>query len=1226
MLNRIYIVVGILAILAIGAAFIVPRFIQWGDYRDRMEAMASEALGTQVDIRGDIHFNLLPAPQLEFSDVAVGPKDSPVLTVGHVKADFSLVDFLRDHYQVTRLVLDEPTLNLALDSNGIFASSLNLPETVATSNISVSNATIVGGTLTVADARSNDKVTLGEVEGELKLQALRGPFGFSGRGVIGNDRYALRVSTSAMDGDGATRLSAFAQPESKAFSLGAEGLFTTGQAPRFAGDVTYRQSPPPADKAEGVRGDLVVTSKVEANTDQVQMTAFTLVPDENRTGTRLTGSSVIRLGETRSFDAVMSGGVVALPPRDATKEEGVQPYELVRLLGELPPPPNPPLAGRVALDLAELDLRGVSLRDVKLNASTDGRGWTIEGLAGRLPGETQVSLSGELRAVEDRPSFAGKLAVTTGRLDALAALWRKPGETNPLFNMPASLEAGVALDGDDLRFSDGVFTLDQGVHAVSGAVGFGPERRLDVVAKFSELTQSDSASLAALLPEMGAGGAFGVTFPEGHLTVSAQTARVFGLDATQLVANAAWSPDGVEVTQFSAQDLGGARLDLNGKLAGTVAEPRIAAAGTVAVTDPNAPVLALAQDTLGVSAPVRAAVARALPADLKVTLEPPGNEGGQVLTITGTTGAADLGFSAQLGAGIAKALEAPVSMTAELASNDPAALTAQLGLGDTSLFPEDQPMRVRLVLEGSPNNSFETSIAASGGEDSLEFAGNLVAADPEALKGSGKIKAKLSDASPLADFIGAGGVHVPALEGSAKLAFTGGREASLTDIAGTAGGQAFSGSLAFARQGTLGTVTGDLKVASADASTLAAALVGPAALIPSVDGVWPDGPLAAGQRARTTRGDIAVTAPRVDVGGREPVTDARFDITWDENTLRLRDFSGSLGGGKVGLELAVCCSGTSPDKQATGRLSVENVALASLLPSASAGALEGAITAGAQFNGTGDSIAGMFKSLAGEGSYTLSGLSIARMNPAVFKTVAGLDNILELEPDALTTLVAQALDQGAFTSPTLSGAFTIAGGTVRTQNLSAESGGAQLFGGTSLRLADLGLDGSFALTPTETVDQAGLISPTTSQVTTLLKGSLLDPERTLDVGAMVDAIKVRAYELEVARLEQLKAEDDARQKAAAQERARLMAEQKRLADEAAAKKAAEEAAAKQAAEDEAARKVAEEAAKVQAPVPQTPGAATQPAPSAQPSTDIDGAGLLPMPMRFDLPGMGWAAQ
>ena len=50
MLNRLFIIVGLLAILALAAAFVVPNFIQWGDYRGRLQEMASETLGAPVEI------------------------------------------------------------------------------------------------------------------------------------------------------------------------------------------------------------------------------------------------------------------------------------------------------------------------------------------------------------------------------------------------------------------------------------------------------------------------------------------------------------------------------------------------------------------------------------------------------------------------------------------------------------------------------------------------------------------------------------------------------------------------------------------------------------------------------------------------------------------------------------------------------------------------------------------------------------------------------------------------------------------------------------------------------------------------------------------------------------------------------------------------------------------------------------------------------------------------
>ena len=127
-LNRIFVLIGVLVILAIGAAFIVPRFIQWGEYRERLQTMAATAFGTEVAIEGDIHLTLLPQPKLEITKVRVGPPSAPVLEVGQVTAEVSLLDFLRDQYKVTGLTLDHPVINVAVGADGALATGLELAE------------------------------------------------------------------------------------------------------------------------------------------------------------------------------------------------------------------------------------------------------------------------------------------------------------------------------------------------------------------------------------------------------------------------------------------------------------------------------------------------------------------------------------------------------------------------------------------------------------------------------------------------------------------------------------------------------------------------------------------------------------------------------------------------------------------------------------------------------------------------------------------------------------------------------------------------------------------------------------------------------------------------------------------------------------------------------------------------------------------------------------------
>src|SRR5690606_29974550 len=121
--------------------------------------------------------------------------------------------------------------------------------------------------------------------------------------------------------------------------------------------------PGPDQPVDAGKGDLVVESKLEANAERVLLSDYTVTPDENRAATRLLGAAEIKLGQGRSFNAVISGTSLALPPRDATIEGVVTPYELVRLLAELPLPPQLDFPGTIGVDIADLNLRAVSLRN-----------------------------------------------------------------------------------------------------------------------------------------------------------------------------------------------------------------------------------------------------------------------------------------------------------------------------------------------------------------------------------------------------------------------------------------------------------------------------------------------------------------------------------------------------------------------------------------------------------------------------------------------------------------------------------------------------------------------------------------------------------------------------------------------------------------------------------------------------------------------------------------------
>jgi uncharacterized protein involved in outer membrane biogenesis len=1159
-LNRIYIVVGIFAIVVLAGAFIAPLFIQWGDYRDRMEVLATDVLGAEVTIRGDISFSLLPSPRLAFSDVVVGDAEAPAATVGAVEAEFVLIDFLRDIYNVTALSLQAPVVHLTLDENGLLSSGVDLSD--AGSGVALGQARIANGSVRLEDLRSAETFVVSRIDGDLRLSSFAGPFQFQGGADYESTRYDVRINSGLADAEGNARISSFVGEALGAYSLTVEGMLTAGTAPRFAGTMVYRQAPPEAERADDIRGDLVLESEVTVNTDRIVLTGYTLHPDENRAGMRLTGAASIRLGERRSFDAVVSGGVFSLPPRDATEVASELPYEFVRLLSEIPAPPLPPMPGRLGVDLAEVGLRGFALREVRVDATTDGQVWTVEQAVADLPGETELRLSGTLTNDAGTVGFRGDVSLTARRLEALSQLWKRPVENNPLFNMPGSLQGRVMLAGDAFGLSNGRLVVDGQEHGFELRIGFGAEPRLDTVLVLGELDARGTEALLALAPEVAADPSFGISFPDGSFSIKAGRLEILDLPATDVVAEAQWSPSAIRFSRLSASDWGGVMLSSTARLSGTLTAPRVTGSGQLGIASADAPGLEVLYAMAGVPSGWQQALAGAFPADLQFILSDADTGSGQVLTLGGDVGAAALDLRLEMVGGLAALAEEDLRLVVSLEADDSEAALAQFGWQGAPLFGGEDEMVASLFVEGSMPDGFDGRMAISQGGQSISYFGGLTLATSGEISGEGTVDVLIDEASGLAALAGAGGASLPGLEASAGIRFEGLRELSLDGISGIAGDTGFGGAITMERLGQLPSFTGELSIDSLDAAGIAAALLGSEALVGAGDGVWPEGPLAVNATPRASRGNLAINTDSVTANAVPLMGRTTFTYVWDPDSVSLDRLSGEIGGGTLSLSLEQCCAGSLSERTLSGQASLAGVDLEAILPPAVSRALAGRIDGGVRFEGTGASLADVMRAMTGEGNFAIADFVIDGLSAEVYPAISGFEDVLNTEADALETLVSLALMQGAFTADEALGAFTIAGGTARLNNFFVEGDGARLSGNLNLILETLGLDGNFVMTPRDFVDPNGLVQNDTARILARVTGTLPAPEVVIDLTEIVAAIQVRANELEVDRLETLRLEDEARQRAAAEERNRLIEEQRRRAAEEAARIAAEEEAAR----------------------------------------------------------------
>ena len=120
--NFVQILLG-LVIAALITVLAAPYFIDWNQYKSQIEAQASNLLGRQLKVAGDVHLRLLPAPYMRLENITVSAPDAGPDAPALLKADafrlwLSAPPLLRGVIEVQEIEIDTPRLRFAIDENG----------------------------------------------------------------------------------------------------------------------------------------------------------------------------------------------------------------------------------------------------------------------------------------------------------------------------------------------------------------------------------------------------------------------------------------------------------------------------------------------------------------------------------------------------------------------------------------------------------------------------------------------------------------------------------------------------------------------------------------------------------------------------------------------------------------------------------------------------------------------------------------------------------------------------------------------------------------------------------------------------------------------------------------------------------------------------------------------------------------------------------------------------
>ena len=121
-MRKIFIGLGVVIVILVAAAFVVPMFIPTETYKDEIASRVRDATGRDLVIKGDIKFTILPTLGLTVNDVAFanvpGAASKQMATFKQLVVKLKVMPLISGDIEVEQFELIEPVINLEVDRQG----------------------------------------------------------------------------------------------------------------------------------------------------------------------------------------------------------------------------------------------------------------------------------------------------------------------------------------------------------------------------------------------------------------------------------------------------------------------------------------------------------------------------------------------------------------------------------------------------------------------------------------------------------------------------------------------------------------------------------------------------------------------------------------------------------------------------------------------------------------------------------------------------------------------------------------------------------------------------------------------------------------------------------------------------------------------------------------------------------------------------------------------------
>ena len=1113
-------------ILALVAALVAPLVVDWNHYRTAFENEASRLTGLSVRVTGSIDARILPTPRIKLRNVEVGEAgQEPLLRAGALDLEVRLGPLIRGEVQATEARLVTPQINLAIDRSGAIDWPV-VTRAWRADDLSISRLRVEDGSIVFADAASGSRLTLQKLSFDGDIRSLLGPFRGEGTFVAGDEPYGYRISGGRGDADTGFKIRLGVNPSNHPLTTDIDGTLSLDRgAPQFDGAIALAR-PVGAALSSGQRvmsdpwhaSGTVRATPAAASLHDI---TFQYGPDER--AVVFTGKADLTFGEEPHFDGEIAALDVDVDRALAEPDLTHRPPLLVvkSFVDAFVASIKPPLPGKLAVGIAGLTVGGTNLQSLHGVARFDATGWSLDGVELHAPGLTQVSLSGHVEQSDHGLAFTGPGALDSADADTLLAWLSGRGAAASAGVRTLRARGDVTIAGNRLAVDGLDATLDHDNVQGRFAYTWRTSDRAAIVEADLHATKLDLDALTAFAKSAVDENGFAPP-RQGSLALDIGKATLAGIDARTVKAQIKFDSGALQIEHLSVGDLGGAALDIAGRIDELSSQPR----GRITV-DLNAGTLAdlsrvLAQFVPQTADVLRRAADRLAPAKLHgtVTVERAATAGSTAkLDLNGQLGLMRVALNGAATGEPAKLGEANVRFECRLDADDGTALAALFGL-DRIVAVDQLPGRVTLSAAGPLNGELRVDgeASASGFTAAVRGAARLNGKEAPAdlFQGTFQVLATAADLRPLQQAMtGQPGNAVP-VSARAVVAVAG-SALSFTQIAIAAGKASAHGHFAVNLAGPIA-IDGDVGADNVDGAWLVSMLLGLPRQAQIAAGPWSSQPLGGGTFGATNGAvtftlDHAVFAPALIASNLKGVAQFR------PAEIALQNIDGGLAGGRVSGELAF-------RRNADGLVSHGYIALAdadaATVLQTDRTIIDARLTLKADFDSFGANPAALVRAAHGSGAITLADAHIAGLDPSAFvAAMHAADQGTAIELAKIQPAVNAALAAGHLAAPQGDAAMMMTDGKVSVANVMvpAQDGAALALAG-ALDLNTGAVDARMTLTAPPPAHALIRMRP---ELAVTLKGPLAAPVRSLDVSALTGWLTLRAAELQSRRLELIEA-------------------------------------------------------------------------------------------------------